>query len=52
MCAIRRMSNGLCGELKHASGYQWKQIKHAVIVAHKGKNNTSFGNVKGLFLFV
>ncbi len=38
MCA-RRISNRLCGEwkLKRASGHQWKQIKYAVIVAHKGK---------------
>ncbi len=27
-------------------------MKYAVIVAHKGKNNTSFETVKGLFLFV
>ncbi len=54
MCAIRCISNRLCGEwkLKRASGHQWKQIKYIVIVAHKGKNNTSFGTVKGLFLFV
>ncbi len=26
--------------------------KYAVIFAHKGKSNTSFGTVKGLLLFV
>ncbi len=34
--------------------FQWKQLKiaYAVIFAHKGKSNTSFGTVKGLLLFV
>ncbi len=27
-------------------------LKYAVIFAHKGKSNTSFGTVKGLLLFV
>ncbi len=27
-------------------------LKYAIIFAHKGKSNTSFGTVKGLFLFV
>ncbi len=53
MCA-RRISNRLCEEwkLKRASGHQWKQMKYSVVVAHKGKNNTLFGTVKSLFLFV
>ncbi len=57
-CALHPVS--LCGEWKlkrrtwrHQRNqlhfFQWKQLKiaYAVIFAHKGKSNTSFGNCKG-----
>ncbi len=60
MCAV---SNSLCGEwsLKHAlqdmeapsQSLEFLSVNsYAVIFAHKGKSNASFGTVKGLLLFV
>ncbi len=55
MCAIRRISNRLSREwkLKRAvMDISGNKVKYALILSHKGKNNTSFGTVKGLLLFV
>ncbi len=64
MCAIRRVSNNLCGEWKLKRALQDMEapaqsfafflltVKTTKIFAHKGKSNTSFGTVKGLLLFV
>ncbi len=55
MCAIRRISNRLSREwkLKRAvMDISGNKLKYALILSHKGKNNTSFGTVKGLLLFV
>ncbi len=67
MCAVRRMSNSLCGEkLKRALqdmeapvpslasffSNSGNNLKYALFFAHKGKSNTSFRTVKGLLLFV
>ncbi len=59
MCAI---SNSLCGEWKlkralqdmrgHCIFFSGNNLKYAVIFAHKGKSNTSFGTVKVLLFFV
>ncbi len=41
-----------CKNMTKVSPDQIQCIKYAVIFAHKGKNNTFFGTVKGLFVFV
>ncbi len=66
MCAVRRISNSLCGEWKLKPALQdteapvWSLVFFSysknnlkyVIFAHKGKSNISFGTVKGLLLLV
>ncbi len=66
MCAVRCISNRLYGEkLKRALqdmeapvpslaffSNSGNNLKYAIIFAHKGKSNASFGTVKGLLLFV
>ncbi len=41
-----------CKNMTKVSPDQIQCIKYAVIFAHKGKNNTLFGTVKGLFVLV
>ncbi len=51
-------AEALCRTWRHQSSHlhffldSGNNLKYAIIFAHKGKSNTSFGTVKGLLLFV